>query len=213
MQVSAIITAYNYGKYIERAIRSLIHQNFPKDRYEIIVVNDASTDSTKEILENYKDEVRVINLEKNVGLAEARNIGIKKAKGQFVVFIDADDYVHTDMLYVQSLFLTENNDLDAVAVDYYLVDDKERHIELVSAKEKPIACGIMFRKERLIDIGMYDKSFKAREDEDLRIRFMKKYDIYNIILPLYRYRRHDNNLTNNKEKMDKYYLHLKNKHQ
>jgi glycosyltransferase involved in cell wall biosynthesis len=72
--ISIIITSYNYQKYIERAIRSTLKQSVPKDEYEILVINDASTDSTKEILENYKDDVRVVHIEKNVGLAAARNV-------------------------------------------------------------------------------------------------------------------------------------------
>ena len=212
MQISIIITAHNYDKYIERAIRSALNQSLDKKAYELIIVNDASTDATEEILKNYLTEVKVINLPKNVGLAEARNIGIRKAKGQFIVFLDADDYIHSELLKVQSLFLMENNELDAVSVDYYIVDEKEKHIEHVSAEKKPIACGIMFRKEQLFDIGLYDSKFKAREEEDLRKRFLTKYNIYNIILPLYRYRRHNANLTNNKKKMDKYSVLLKKKH-
>jgi len=210
--ISVIITAYNYGRYVERAIRSVMNQSIDRSSFEIIVVNDASTDETKEVLENYKDEVRAFNLEKNVGLAAARNFGIKKARGQFVVFVDADDYIHHEMLRVESLFLTENNDLDAVAVDYILVDDKGNHLEVVSSEKKPIACGILFRKDYLYDVGLYDEDFHAREEEDLRMRFERKYNIYNIILPLYRYRRHENNLTNNKGKMKKFGSMLKKKH-
>lgn len=212
MQVSVIITVYNYAQYIERAIRSVFNQTLERSKYEIIIVNDASTDASTEILKNYETDIRLVNLEKNVGLAEARNIGIRKARGQFVVFLDADDYIHTELLRVQSLFLTENNNLDAVSVDYYLVDEKEKHSSHISADEKPIACGIMFRKERLFEIGLYDKEFRAREEEDLRKRFLKQYKIYNIILPLYRYRKHTNNLTNNKGEMKKYSLLLKKKH-
>ncbi|MEW6470316.1 MAG: glycosyltransferase family A protein [Bacteroidota bacterium] len=212
MLVSVIITAYNYGKYIERAIRSALNQSLAQDHYEIIVVDDASTDETPRILENYKDSVKYLRLSKNEGLSNARNIGIQKARGQFVVFLDADDYIQGDLLKVQSVFLTENNRLDAVSVDYYLVNEYGDHIEWVSAQDKPIACGIMFRKDRLYDIGLYDDAFRAREDEDFRIRFLKKYNIYNIILPLYRYRRHDNNLTNNHAEMEKYKQKLDDKH-
>lgn len=117
--VSIIITAYNYEKYIERAIRSCFEQSLPKNDFEILVVNDASTDNTKEILENYSIDVRVFNLEKNVGLSGARNYGIKKSKGQFVVFVDADDYLHRDLLFVEKLFLSENNASDAVSCRFY----------------------------------------------------------------------------------------------
>jgi glycosyltransferase involved in cell wall biosynthesis len=89
----------------------------------------------------------VFNLEQNLGLAGARNFGIKKAKGQFIIFLDADDYLHNETLRMQKVFLEENNNLDAVSVDYYLVDERGKHIEHVTAAEKPIACGIMFRKD------------------------------------------------------------------
>ena len=212
MLVSIIITAHNYTRYLERAIRSVLNQSLHRDNYEIIIIDDASTDETPQILENYKDECRVFRMEKNIGLAEARNFGIRKAMGMYVAFLDADDYIQYDLLKVQTVFLNENNRLDAVSVDYYLVNEFGDHIEHVSAEEKPIACGIMFRKDKLFDVGLYDGSFRAREDEDMRIRFLKKFNIYNIILPLYRYRRHDNNLTNNIEEMDKYRQKLDEKH-
>jgi glycosyltransferase involved in cell wall biosynthesis len=210
--VSVIITAYNYAKYVERAIRSCLDQSLSSDAYEIIVVNDASTDNTKEILANYKDEVRIIDLKKNIGLSAARNEGVRKAKGQYVVFVDADDYLQRDQLYVQQLFLEGNKNLDAVSVDYFTVDDKGNHIGHINAELKPIACGIMFRKDLLFEIGLYDQKFRAREEEDLRKRFLEKYSIYNIIVPLYRYRMHEKNLTKNKGEMDKYALLLKKKH-
>lgn len=212
--VTIIITAYNYDRFIERAIRSCLMQSLKTEEYEVIVVNDCSTDNTKRILDNYTDvpNLRIFHLEKNVGLAAARNFGVKRAKGQFVVFLDADDYIQKDLLMVEKIFLTENNDLDAVSVDYYLVDEKGSHIEHVDANEKPIACGIMFRKDLLLDIGLYDESFRAREEEDLRIRFLEKNSIYNLILPLYRYRMHGDNLTKNNEEMNYYGKKLNDKH-
>lgn len=212
MLVSVVITAYNYARYLERAIRSVQDQSLSNRNYEIIIVDDASTDETPHILENYSDSIRIFRLEDNSGLAAARNFGIRKARGQYVVFLDADDYIQHDMLKMQTVFLTENNRLDAVSVDYYLVNEFGDHQEWVSAEEKPIACGVMFRKDRLFDIGLYDDDFRAREEEDFRIRFGKKYNVYNIILPLYRYRRHTSNLTNNADEMEKYKQKLDEKH-
>lgn len=210
--VSLIITTYNYANYVERAIRSALDQSISKDKFEIIVVNDASQDRTKEILQNYEADCRIFNLEKNVGLSAARNFGIKKAKGQFVVFLDADDYIQKDLIYLQNLYLSENNNIDAVSVDYYQVDERGNHIKHCNSEKHPIACGIMFRKDNLHKIGLYDESFRAREEEDLRIRFLKKYTIFRIPLPLYRYRMHDNNLTKNNEEMGKYKKKLRDKH-
>jgi hypothetical protein len=92
------------------------------------------------------------------------------------------------------------------------VNERGTHIEHVNSEKKPIACGIMFRKDLFYSIGLYDESFRAREEEDLRIRFVKKHKIYNIILPLYRYRMHNNNLTKNHKEMKKYAKKLKQKH-
>lgn len=211
--VSIIITAFNYGRYIERALRSCLDQSIPNSQYEIIIVNDCSTDNTVAILDNYQNDARIYHLEKNVGLSAARNFGVRKAKGQYVVFLDADDYLHRETIQVQKLFLEENHSLNAVAIDYFLVDDLENHRERINAQEKPIACGIMFRKDLLIEIGLYDENFKAREEEDLRIRFLERFNIYNIPLPLYRYRRHDNNLTNNEEIMQLAQKQLNQKHE
>lgn len=210
--VSIIITTYNYAQFVERAVRSALEQSLDENQYEILVVNDASTDRTSDVLANYNDEIRVFNLEENLGLSGARNYAIKKAKGQFVVFLDADDYIHRDMCRTQKLFLEENNKLDAVSCDYHLVDERGSHIKHVNAEEEPIACGIMFRKDFLFEVGLYDESFRAREEEDLRKRWLSKFNIYNVILPLYRYRMHDSNLTKNEAEMDHFSQKLQEKH-
>ena len=79
--------------------------------------------------------------------------------------------------------------------------------------ENPIGCGIMFRKEQLIKIGMYDSRMKYHEEKDLLIRFKKNFSIHRIALPLYRYRKHENNMTNDKKKVEEYNkkLHIKHK--
>ena len=210
--VSVIITTFNYGKYIERAIRSCIDQTLDNSHYEIIIVNDCSTDFTEKILENYESEVRVFNLKKNIGLSAARNFGIKQSKGQFIVFLDADDYFHKSLLGVEKLFLEENNKLDAVSVDYFQVDERGNHQKYFNAEKNPIACGIMFRKDLLYDVGLYDEKFRAREEQELRVRFEKKYKIHNLSIPLYRYWIHDDNLTKNNAKMDHYQEKLIKKH-
>jgi glycosyltransferase involved in cell wall biosynthesis len=189
-----------------------MEQSLSRNNFEIIVVNDASSDQSAHILNNYKDEARLFNLDQNLGLAGARNYGLQKARGQFVVFLDADDYIHRDLLWVETLFLNENNSIDAVSCDYYLVDERGKHLRHVNAVEEPIACGIMFRKDFLFDIGLYDEGFRAREEEDLRIRWTGKYNIHNLNIPLYRYRQHENNLTKDEETMRKYSGLLNTKH-
>lgn len=213
MEVSIIIPVYNAEEYIARAIRSALDQSWDKKRFEVIVVNDGSTDNTSKILDYYSNMVRIINLKENKGLAYARNEGIRASNGRYIVCLDADDYMHNDLIFIESTFLNMDPQWNAVSCDYYIVNEFEEHIKRMNGEENPIACGVMFRVERLIDIGLYDAEFEANEEKDLRIRFEKKnYIIKNIDLPLYRYRQHASNLTKNKQKLEKYDKLLKQKH-
>ena len=203
-KISVIVTAYNVERYIGRAIRSILNQSMSRDSYEIVVVNDCSIDRTRFALEVFEDDIKLINNGDRLGLPASLNKAIRKAKGRFVVRLDGDDYVHKDFLKVLELHLSLNDHIDAIACDYTLVDNDERVIGHKNCIKKPIACGIMFRVDQLIDIGLYD--------EDLRIRFLQKYQIERVQLALYRYRRHENNLTSNRKKMNEYKAVLKAKH-
>ena len=212
MIISIVITTYNYGHFVERAIRSVLCQSMDKEEYELLIIDDCSTDMTKEVLKNYENDARIFYLDKNLGLAASRNIGIKKSRGQFIYFLDADDYIHAEAIRVLKTILETNRNIDSVSSDYLLVDKKGKHIKHVNAIENPIACGIMFRKDLLHNIGLYDESFLAREEEDLRIRFEKKYQIYNVPAPLYRYWLHDKNMTKNQNVMNFFQDKLDEKH-
>ena len=88
--ISVVIPLYNKEKYIKRAIESVLNQTFQK--FEIIVVNDGSTDKSAEIVQNIKDpRIRLIN-QKNAGVSAARNRGIQEAKYEYIAFLDADDF-------------------------------------------------------------------------------------------------------------------------
>ncbi len=212
MQVSVIITCHNYARYLSRAIRSAINQTIDNKEFEIIVVDDGSTDKTQSVMKTYSGKIKPVILKENVGLAAARNEGIKAALGRFVVNLDADDYIHENLIQIEMMFLNSNPSWDAVSCDYILVDENEKHLDRISGDKKPIACGVMFRTDLLFEIGLYDENFKMREEEDLRIRFEKNHNIRNIELPLYRYRQHDSNMTNNKKGMAKYKRVLNTKH-
>ena len=93
------------------------------------------------------------------------------------------------------------------------MDDREEVISRRDAIKEPIACGIMFRTEQLIDIGLYDESFLRHEDRDLRLRFLDRYTIHHVPLPMYRYRRHDDNITNDTAEMAHHERRLHDKHQ
>jgi glycosyltransferase involved in cell wall biosynthesis len=128
-----------------------------------------------------------------MGIGYASNEGISKSIGEYTLRVDADDYIHEKLFEVESMFLSMNKEYDAVCCDYLTVDDYENVIQRFNSTESPIACGVMYRKDRLIGVGMYDPEFKYNEDKDLRSRFLKEYQIHRIELPLYRYRQHSQN--------------------
>lgn len=210
--VSVIIPARNQEKYVGRCLRSIINQTMSSADYEVIVVDDASEDRTPYALGLFANEVRLIRNEARLGLPGSLNCGIRAARGRFIIRLDADDYVHAEYLNMMSIMLKMNDDFDAVACDYLLVDDSEHVIRRVNCEDEPIGCGIMFRIDTLIDVGLYDETFLAREEEDMRMRFLEKYRIHRLPLPLYRYRRHDSNMTNDAGHMAAYSEMLKRKH-
>ena len=212
MKVSIIITVYNREKFIARAIRSCLNQSMLKQDYEIIVVNDGSTDKSEKIISSFGSKIRKISYKKNKGLAFASNKGIEAAFSKYVVRVDSDDYIHEDLIKIEYDYI-EMNHYDAVSCDYLIIDNEENIVSRESSLDKPIACGIMFNKDKLIEIGLYDPKFRLMEDRDLRKRFEKKFKIHNLNLPLYRYMMHDSNATKNKEDIEYYTKLLEDKHE
>lgn len=122
MKVSVIVPVYNTEKYLKNCIDSLLKQNF--DDYEIIVINDLSPGNAEEIIKSYNDKKIVyIKNKTNKGIGYNRNLGIKKAKGEYVCFIDSDDYVREDFISKMYNYSKENN-LDLCVCDYVNVDEE-----------------------------------------------------------------------------------------
>ncbi len=201
MKVSIIITSYNYGAFIERCLRSCNEQSLPKSEYEIIVVDDFSSDNTETIVGNLNwiNNLTYIKNKKNLGVAATSNVGMRRAKGRYVIRVDADDYVSSDFIYLLSKYLESNPEALGVSCDYFLVDNNEQKIKRVYASEYPVSCGIMYRKDILIKHGMYNPDWRHREEEELRKRMGNLYQIHSLRIPLYRYRQHDNNKTKQKD--------------
>ena len=122
MKVSVIVPIYNTEKYLKNCIDSLLKQNF--ENYEIIVINDLSPGNAEEIIKSYNDKKIVyIKNKTNKGIGYNRNLGIKKAKGEYVCFIDSDDYVKEDFISKMYNYSKENN-LDLCVCDYVNVDEE-----------------------------------------------------------------------------------------
>ena len=211
--VSVLVPVHNQERYLGRCLRSLLAQDMTREKYEIVVIDDGSTDRSAYALELFADEITLVSLPTNRGLPAALNVGLQTAQADLVVRVDSDDYVNSRFLSVLHLFLESNPSLDAVACDYILVDNDEVVLGRGNADEEPIACGIMFRLAQLRELGLYDEAFLSHEDLDLRHRFLKQHHITRVPLPLYRYRRHDGNMTNDSERLARFLRMLEMKHE
>ena len=201
MRTSLINTAYNYDSYIQRSVRSCLNQRYIGDEVEVIVVDDASSDDTPKMMEPFRQEPRVhyIRHEENLGVAAAANTGFRKASGQYVTRVDADDFISEMFAFFLTTYMDLNHDLFVVACDYIVVDESENKTCRKRPDEDPIACGILYRKDLLVQQGLYDERFRHCEEEELRARLGERYRVERLGLPLYRYRMHDNNKTKQAE--------------
>lgn len=130
VKISIIIPAFNAGKYIEKCILSLLNQNMINNEYEIIIINDGSTDNTLnviQLLSNIHPQIKCISTS-NQGVSNSRNLGIKQATGEFILFVDADDFVEPNSLEI--IYTTmKGNDLDLLLLDYNYWDAKGKQID------------------------------------------------------------------------------------
>lgn len=207
-KVSIIVTANNYGIYLEECLESLLRQTY-RD-YEVVLINDGSTDNTEEVLKQYKDKVRIINLG-GVGLAKAANAGIRNSKGKYIVRCDADDYFDENLLLVETDILDKKPDIGMVYPDYYRINQRGdiiEHVRLLKAGEEMkllerscLAAAAMYRKECFDAIDGYNEELTHQEDYDFWTRFTEKFKVYNVHLPLLYYRQHQVSMSANRGAM------------
>ena len=110
--VSIITPAYNAEKYIKETIESVLGQTYKN--WELIIVNDGSTDSTEEIIKSFDDSRVVLLSQKNSGVSSARNLGMQSSKGKYITFLDADDVLPPESLKVRVDYLESHPDVDLI---------------------------------------------------------------------------------------------------
>ncbi len=194
--ISVVITNYNYGQYIRRCLRSLLNQDLDHSRYELIVVDDHSTDDSLEAMSSFSGagDIKVVVNKRNLGVGASARIGVDHSRGKYFVRVDADDYVQPPFLSMLYNFLRFCPEYVGVSCDYFLTDNDERVLSVESFKEKGLACGLMLRTSYLERIGSYSKKKKVFEDLDLFER-VERTKIFHLPVPLYNYVKHGQSLT------------------
>lgn len=227
--VSVIIPVYNQAQYVGQAIESVLAQTFTK--FEIIVVNDGSTDHTAQVLDLYSGEVLVIT-QKNMGLSTARNNGLRVASGEYVGFLDADDLWYPEMLANTICLLETYREVDIANGNWDYIDETGKAIKpafvgtdkwifngfpsytfgaeaLMSQPLETLLLGNLFHfaallfKKSCFDLaGDFDPSLKALEDWDILLRMAAcGCRFYWLDAVVSRYRRHTQNMTLNIQRM------------
>lgn len=163
--VSVIIPVYNSEKTIEKCLKSILNQTLKN--IEIIVINDCSKDNSLEILKKYKDKIIIIDNKKNLGPSASRNKGLKKATGQYIGFVDSDDYIDKNMY--KRLVSKMSNDVDLVCCSRYNVMNEE--IKEITNKYGKCKIKEFSKTSNYI----WDKIFKKEIIDKYKIKFPENY--------------------------------------
>lgn len=179
-KVSVIIPAYNQAEYVAEAIQSVLDQSFTD--FEIVAVNDGSTDQTLEILSTFKDQRIKYFSQPNRGLPAARNSGIRAASGEILAFLDADDKFHPGKLRLHLAFLEQHPEVGLTYNSRFEIDSDGKTLHLIRVPATvtlaDLVLGFPFspsdvvlRREWAFKIGLFDESFVLNsEDLDFNLR-------------------------------------------
>jgi len=200
--VSVIIPCWNYGRYLKEAIDSCLDQSYKNK--EIIVVNDASTDSTKEICKGYNNKIIYLENKKNRGVAFSRNKAIRASKGEFLAMLDADDIMLPKRIAWCLKEFEKDPSLGLVYGDAEIIDIKGKKIMDSPSPEfnqKELfkrnfikTSSVMIRRECVEKVGLFDEKLHGPEDYDLWIRIVKKFKAKRIPKIIYKMRYHPDSL-------------------
>ena len=214
--ISIIIPAYDAEKYLANTIQSVINQTFTD--WELIIINDGSTDGTLELINNFQDKdsrIKVFSYE-NAGVAHSRNRGIAEAKGEYIAFLDADDLWTPDKLEMQLKVLQKNSDASVAYswVDYideagkflypgsHITVNGDAYSKLLINNFLENGSNPLVRRDALAKIGNFDVNLPPAEDWDLYLRLALEYQFVVIPKPQILYRLCTNSCSANIIKME-----------
>lgn len=183
-RVSVVIATYNHASFVVQAVESVLSQTYPDT--ELIVVDDGSTDRTARLLDPYRGRIRYLYQQKQ-GVSAARNAGLSLAEGEYVLFLDADDWIPSEKLALQVQLLEEQLDLGLVYCGFQYVDERGTR-SLGEMRPNKQGClleelllrtvffppgAALIRRTCLERVGRFDESLSSAADTDLWARLAK----------------------------------------
>jgi glycosyltransferase involved in cell wall biosynthesis/radical SAM superfamily enzyme YgiQ (UPF0313 family)/tetratricopeptide (TPR) repeat protein len=216
-QISVVMSVYNGEKHLQSAVQSILAQSFMN--YEFIIVDDASSDTTPEILKAFSDpRITIVRNKENLGLTASLNCGIRAATGKYIARMDADDLSVPHRFAQQFDYLEKNPTTAVVGSSYYTINEEGADVSIINVLAKPADIkrelprqnwfghgSVMMRKSCLEEIGGYDERFIYAQDYDLFLRFSERYDLANITTPLYSWRESTHGISIIKKDEQKYF--------
>lgn len=204
-KVSVYVVSRNYGRFLSEAIESVLRQHFGD--WELLLIDDASTDQTSEIMRLYANDPRVrLFTTQGIGLTSIANLALRESRGEYLIRLDGDDVFDENALFILASYLDRDPELALVFPDYYLIDEggeifaHERRQKISEANHvmdmAPHGAGTLIRKSVLESIGGYREDLGAQDGFDLWAKIRNTHRVGNVNLPLFHYRRHGDNLTN-----------------
>jgi glycosyltransferase involved in cell wall biosynthesis len=219
-KVSVIVPVYNHEKYIAECVESVLNQTY-RD-FEVVVVDDGSTDRTSEILKRFKDKIRYI-WQVNKGGAAALNTAIKNSKGEYIAWVSSDDIFMPAKLEEQIRYFDSNPDVDLTYTDFYIIDgkgeikqeicspyyeDKRTFIYNLLIGNFINGSSVMFKRNCIDKVGYFDEEMKYHADGNMWFRMLKHFKFGHIPKLLLKYRWHESNLSHHSKNMKRFlYLH------
>jgi glycosyltransferase involved in cell wall biosynthesis len=208
-KISVIMPVYNTALYLKEAIESILNQTY--DDFEFIIIDDASTDGSKEIIKSYSDErIIVFENEVNKGYVFGLNYAISIARGEYIARMDSDDIAHLDRFKKQIDYFERKTEIDLIGTWYKVINSEkviklpERHdslFELFLNKNGIAHPTVMFKRSFFIENNFYyDVNMMPAEDYELWVRFIKIGKLANIPEVLLYYREHTNQISHTKRK-------------
>ena len=204
VKISVIVPVYNCEKYLSQCIRSIVNQD--EKEIEIILIDDGSTDGSSSICDEFarKDERIIVVHKENEGVSVARNTGLEIAKGKYIAFVDADDYLDSK-IYSTAYNEMENNNLDLIIWNYNFdsegkisandnfpdtcIVEGEEAVRNVSATVLcPVVCNFKTPNNKIVGMGFpWNKLYRLDIIKNNNIRFVKGIVLYEDVLFIYEY--------------------------
>ena len=210
-KITVYIPCHHYGRYLSHAIESVLKQNHPD--WDLIIVDDCSEDETAEVADRFRkahpDRIRVLRHAPARGLQFSANAALEAARGEYILRLDADDFLDENALLVLAAYLNQHQEIALVYPNFIYVDEAGNYLGVEHRKrigeeakllDLPAhGAGTMARTRVLKSLGGYDPRYRSQDGYELWLNLLPRHGVANVRTPLFFYRQHPASQSRNEE--------------